>query len=130
LIVVDTSAWIELFRSSESETHVALRDLLETGADLGVTEIVVMELLGGTTQHRAALRKRLLSLSLVPLNGLQDFEAAATIYRRCRVAGETLRGGYTDCLIAVPVIREKATLLHCDHDFEAIARHTDLQLAL
>ncbi len=54
---------------------------------------------------------------------------AFTIYRRCRLAGETLRSGFTDCLIAVPVIREKATLLHCDQDFEVIARHTELQLA-
>jgi predicted nucleic acid-binding protein len=128
LIVVDTSAWVELFRSTESETHVALRDLLETRADLAVTEIVLMELLGGTPRNRAALRKRLLSYTLLPLHGLADFEAAAAIFRRCRLGGETLRG-FTDCLIAVPVIREKATLLHCDQHFEAIARHTDLQLA-
>ncbi len=129
MIVVDTSAWVELFRSTESETHVALRDLLEARANLAVTEIVVMELLGRTPRNRAALRKRLLSYTLLPLNGLQDFEAAATIFRRCRMGGEPVRG-YTDCLIAVPVIREKAKLLHCDHHFEKIARHSDLELAL
>lgn len=106
-----------------------LKELIETGADLAVTEIVVMELLGGARQHRAALRKRLLSFPLLPLKGLQDFEEAASIFRRCRRGGETLRRGFSDCLIAVPALREKAAVLHHDQDFEVIARHTDLQLA-
>jgi predicted nucleic acid-binding protein len=129
LILVDTSAWIELFRGTQSTTHLLLRDLIERKAELAVTEIVVMELLGGSTRNRASLRKRLLSFPLLTLNGLHDFEQAAAIFRRCRNAGDTLRRGYTDCLIAVPAIREKASVLHRDQDFEVIAAHTDLQLA-
>src|SRR5436309_123637 len=34
----------------------------------------------------------------------------------------------TDCLIAAVAIREGATLLHFDHDFDVIARHTPLQV--
>ena len=129
MIVVDTSAWIELFRATESRTHLLLKDLIATGADLAVTEIVVMELLGGAKQHRPALRKRLLSFPLLPLRGLQDFEEAASIFRTCRRGGDTLRRGFSDCLIAVPALREKAALLHHDQDFDVIARHTDLRLA-
>lgn len=129
MIVVDTSAWIELFRGTRSKTHLLLRDLIKSQAELAITEVVVMELLGGPGTHKAALRKRLLSYPLLPLKGLHDFEEAARIFRRCRIAGENLRRGYTDCLIAIPAIREKATLLHRDQDFEVIARHTDLQLA-
>lgn len=129
MIVVDTSAWIELYRATQSPTHLMLRDLIEGGADLVVTEVVVMELLGGAKQNRAALRKRLLSFPLLPLKGLQDFEEAASIFRRCRSAGDSLRRGFSDCLIAVPALREKASVLHHDQDFEVIARHTDLQLA-
>ena len=130
MIVVDTSAWIELYRGTDSPTHRMLKDLIEAGADLAITEVVAMELLGGATKHRAALRKRLLSFPLLPLRGLQDFEEAATIFRRCRDGGEKLRRGFNDCLIAVPALREKASVLHRDHDFDVIARHTDLKLAI
>ena len=129
MIVVDTSAWIELYRGTQSPTHLTLRDLIEAGADLAVTEVVVMELLGGAQQRRAALRKRLLSFPLLPLKGLHDFEEAASIFRRCRSGGETLRRGFSDCLIAVPALRAKAAVLHNDQDFEVIARHTGLQIA-
>jgi len=56
-----------------------------------------------------------------------DFEEAALLFRSCREAGETI-GSLTDCLIAVPVIRAGATLLHRDADFDAIARHSDLKV--
>jgi predicted nucleic acid-binding protein len=59
---------------------------------------------------------------------LQDYEAAAMIYDRCRRAGDALRHGFMDCLIAVPVLRTGASLLHNDSDFDVIARHTDLEL--
>ena len=128
MIVVDTSAWIEMFRGTNSSTHLTLRDLIDTGAELAVTEVVVMELLGGASQQRAALRKRLLSFPLLPLRGLQDFEEAARIFHRCRTGGDTLRRGFSDCLIAVPALREKASVLHRDQDFEVISRYTDLQV--
>ena len=54
--------------------------------------------------------------------------AAAALYRHCRARGETV-GQLTDCLIAVVAMRHKASLLHRDHDFEVIARHTPLQVA-
>lgn len=129
MILVDTSAWIELLRGTGSPVHRRLKTLLEQDSDLAVTELVVMELLGGARENRSALRKTLLSFPLLPLHGLRDFEAAAEIFRKCRHAGATLRRGYTDCLIAVPALREKAEILHNDQDFEVIARHTALQLA-
>lgn len=88
-----------------------------------------MELLGGARTRRSNLRARLLAYPILPLQGLQDYEAAASIYARCGRAGETLRRGFMDCLIAVPVLRTGASLLHDDSDFEVIARHTDLELA-
>ncbi|MGZ5294241.1 MAG: PIN domain-containing protein [Actinomycetota bacterium] len=33
-----------------------------------------------------------------------------------------------DCLIAAVAIREGATVLHADRDFDVIARHTDLRI--
>jgi predicted nucleic acid-binding protein len=97
---------------------------------VATTEVVMMELLAGpTTQDGLVqLRRLLLRFQLLPVEGLADYEAAADLYRRCRAGGETVRK-LTDCLIAVVAIRNEATLLHRDHDFEVIARHTTLRLA-
>jgi len=87
-----------------------------------------MELLAGTPSRRAytALRARLLAFPLLALRGLPDYEAAAELYRHCRSKGETVRK-LIDCLIAVVAIRESATILHNDRDFEALARYTKLR---
>jgi predicted nucleic acid-binding protein len=128
LIVVDTSAWVELLRATGSPVHRALRALVESGEALAVTEMVVMELLAGAGRADVRpLRSRMLAFDLLPLGGLRDFERAVGIYRECRSAGEEIRS-LTDCLIAVPAIHAGASVLHADRDFDAIARHTDLSL--
>ena len=33
-----------------------------------------------------------------------------------------------DCLVAAPVIRAGASILHKDRDFDVIARHTELRI--
>ena len=42
-------------------------------------------------------------------------------------SGDTVRQ-LTDCLIAVATIKAGATVLHADRDFDAIARHSELQI--
>jgi len=109
---------------------VRLRGLIEGNEDIAVTEVVLMELLAGARAGTAVrdLRSRLLGFKVLPLEGLVDFEEASLIYRACRDAGETLRS-LSDCLIAVPVIRAGASLLHNDADFTTIARHSSLRIA-
>ncbi len=94
-----------------------------------MSEVVVMELLAGATPGPSfqELRSQLLSLPILPLAGLSDYEEAAAIYRTCRAAGEVVRD-ITDCMIAVPAIRAGAAVLHADRDFDVIARHTDLAI--
>jgi predicted nucleic acid-binding protein len=130
VILADTSAWVEYLRATGSPVHRRLRDLIAGDGDLATTDVVMMELLAGPTTHdeMARLRRLLLRFQLLPVEGLADYEAAADLYRRCRAGGETVRK-LTDCLIAVVAIRNGATLLHRDHDFEVIARHTTLRLA-
>jgi predicted nucleic acid-binding protein len=129
VIVVDTSAWIEHLRATGSPTHLTLRSLLSAQADLAVTEIVIMELFAGarSDEHATRLRSTLLGFPVLPLRGLADYEAAAQLYRCCRLAGRTVRK-MTDCLIAVSAISAGATLLHRDADFDTLAAHTPLQL--
>jgi predicted nucleic acid-binding protein len=129
VIVVDSSAWVEYLRATGSRLHRFLRSLIETGAELAVTEVVLMELLAGapSARNRAALRARLLAFPILPLRGLAGYEAASELYHACRVGGETVRA-LTDCLVAVPTIEAGASLLHADRDFEVLARHTPLRL--
>jgi predicted nucleic acid-binding protein len=129
VILADTSAWVEYLRATGSPAHVRLRELIAGQGELATTEVVVMELLAGAAaQAEAARLRRLLGrFELLPVEGLADYEAAADLSRRCRAGGETVRK-LTDCLIAAVAIRHGATLLHRDHDFEVIARHSRLQV--
>lgn len=129
MILVDSSAWIELLRGTGHESHRTLRHHLETGSPLATTELVVMELLAGTRTDRDhhRLKDRLLALPLLRLRGMPDFESAVELYRRCRSRGETVRK-LIDCLIGAVAIRERATLLHNDRDFDVLARHTRLRV--
>ena len=129
MILVDASAWIEFLRGTGSPVDRTLTKLLQENAELATSEVVAMELLAGVPSDHArhAIRSRLLSLDFLSLDGLADFEDAASVYRACRLAGETLRG-LTDCLVAVPAIRADAEILHRDRDFDAIARHTPLRI--
>ena len=129
MIVVDSSAWIEFFRGTGSSAHRCLRQLLHGGAELAVTEVVVLEVLAGALSPRDVdqVRARLHAFPVLPLRGLAGYEAAAGLFRTCRAAGEQIRRT-TDCLVAVPTIEADATLLHADRDFEILARHTPLRL--
>lgn len=87
-----------------------------------------MELLAGarTGGEQSRLRARLIALPRLTVRGLVDFESAADLYRVCRGRGATVRR-LIDCLIAAVAIRERATVLHNDRDFEVLARHTRLR---
>ena len=130
MIVPDTSAWIEYLRSTHSPVHIALRDLIaEEAVEIGVTDCVVMEVLAGARSRTelSDLESLMMTYRLLPLHGVSDYEEAAALYRNCRTGGDTIRN-LGDCLVAVPVIREGAELLHNDSDFDAIARHSALRI--
>ncbi len=129
MIVPDSSAWIEFLRRTGSSVHKAVHRLVERRAELAISEVIVMEVLAGAhpPRHHDELRSTLLGYPMLPLEGLEDYEQAALIYRICRAAGETIRD-LTDCLIAVPAMRANAAILHKDRDFDVIARHTDLRI--
>lgn len=129
MIIPDSSAWIEEFRRTGSETHLALAHSLRTSGEVAVTEPVIMELLAGTRSKRElrAIRGRLLSFPMLRVKGLVTYERASAVWRACRDAGEPVRNSI-DCLIAAVAIREGARILHADRDFDVIARHTELRI--
>jgi predicted nucleic acid-binding protein len=129
VILVESSAWIDLLRATEGPGDRTLQRLLAKGEEIAVTEPVVMEVLSGVRSAREeqALRGQLVGFSLLSVGGIDAYEQAGEIYRLCRAAGETVRR-VLDCLIAVPAIRAGVPILHLDGDFDVIARHTPLEV--
>ena len=124
MVLVDTSAWIEVFRKP---TRLQIDEV--GGLDEVVTCLpVVQEVLQGFRDEGAfrVARDAMLSLPCVesPL-GQARFEEAAELYRAARRAGFTVRSG-TDCLIAACAIRHGLTVLHRDRDVPARARLSPL----
>ena len=130
MILVDSSAWIELLLETGSPAHRQLHLALERREPLAWTDVVAMELLAGARDaaDRDRLRRLLFGRNFLPVDGPADYESAADLYRRCRNRGETPRK-LTDCLIAAVAIRNDAELLCEDADFSVIALHSALRLA-
>lgn len=124
MILIDTSAWVEFLRDNRSAVSDEVDRLL--ARKTAITDPVVMEVLAGARDegHLRELRGLLGRSSLLPCTSA-DYLRAALLYRQCRQAGETVRR-MIDCLIAAVAVRESASILHNDGDFDVLARHTDL----
>lgn len=122
MILADTSAWVEYDRATGSRVDERLTDLIAADGPLAVTEPVIMEVVAGarTDDREADLRRLLLRFTLLDFDPAADFDAAATIYCRCRRAGVTPRG-IVDCMIASVALRHRATLLAADVDLSRVA---------
>jgi predicted nucleic acid-binding protein len=122
MILVDTSAWIEFDRATESPVDLRLTDLISRDGELAVTEPVIAEVAIGarTDEREAALRRMLGRCELLPFDSVADFDGAASVYRRCRQAGITPRG-LLDCMIASVALRHQAPVLAYDVDLARIS---------
>ena len=126
MIFIDSSAWIEFLRNTGSPVCDLVHDL--QGEEIAICDVVRMEILAGARDeaHLARLR-RLMARSVTISTRSADYEDAATLYRRCRRQGETVRK-LLDCLVAATAIRAAVPILHFDSDFDVLARHTELQI--
>lgn len=129
MILVDTSAWIEYQRATGSAVDRRLTESIAAGEALATTGLVLLELLAGARDEQQArdLRRLLDRCRFLTLEEPSDHEAAAALYRACRREGTTIRR-LVDCLIAGVAIRAGASLLHCDADFDVLARHAPLRI--
>ena len=130
MILVDTTVWVDYFRGISSPEERALTRLIESGNELlCLTDIILTEILQGISSE-AEYRKTLHFLERVPCltaKAPATFLHAAELYRRCRKKGATVRST-VDCLIAAVCVENKASLLHHDADFQALARHAGLRV--
>jgi predicted nucleic acid-binding protein len=129
VILVDSSAWIELLRATGSPVECRLRAEIEGEEQLATVGVVLLELLAGARDeaHAKTLRRMLARCCLLRLEEPSDHEAAAALYRTCRRGGSTIRR-LPDCLIAAIAIRHDIDVLHQDSDFDELARHTALNV--
>jgi predicted nucleic acid-binding protein len=126
--MVDSSAWIEFMRDTDSVACNALERLLHTN-DTAICEAIAMEVLGGARNeaHLRQLKALLARATVYPVEP-RHWETAAALYRTCRQQGQTVRK-MVDCLIAAVAIDADLPVLHADRDFDVIARHTPLRVA-
>ena len=121
MFLVDTSAWIEVFRRP---ARVTLDELVDDRDQIVTCLPVVQEVLQGFDDERAfsIARTAMDALPCVdaPLTPAV-VDAAVDLYRRARRAGVTVRSG-VGCLVAASAIRHHLTVVHRDRDYAAIAR--------
>jgi len=125
VVLVDTSVWIELFRKS---SRLRLESLVDFD-DVVTCLPVLQEVLQGFDAEPAFVRAReaMMALPIVesPL-GPDVFMQAVDLYRAGRRQGLTVRSS-ADCVIAACAIRNQVEVLHCDRDFDALARVSALK---
>jgi predicted nucleic acid-binding protein len=120
MILVDTSAWVEVLRGRHRAAFSALAPQREIVTCLPV----VQEVLQGFDNNgvRSAARAALEQIPTLEEPLTRDvIEEAVRLFISARLNGDTVRSS-VDCLIAACAIRNGATVLHRDRDFDKIAR--------
>jgi len=128
VILIDTSAWIEFLRATDSPADRKVAETITAGP-YAMTDQIAAELLCGArdaSDHRR-IRSIVDSGTFIPVRPLFDWEVASALYRDCRAGGDTPRG-LADCLIAAVAIANDLEVLAMDRDLEGIARHSALRL--
>lgn len=129
MIVVDSSVWIAHFRNETSPAVAALRN--ENPNDIVVGDLVLLECLQGARDERHAtqIESTLTAFALEPMLSAQLAIDAARNYRSLRALGLTPRKTI-DVIVATFCIEHGYRLLHQDRDFDPMAAHLGLKVAL
>lgn len=129
MILVDSSVWIDYFRSADTP-QVALLDSLLGRSPLAVADLIAAEVLQGvrSDQEFNLVKQTLEAFDHVDLVGYDIAVKASQNYRTLRAMGITIRKTI-DTLIATRCIENGLTLLHANRDFLPFAEHLGLKLA-
>jgi predicted nucleic acid-binding protein len=126
VILVDSSVWIDSFKSHSGPAGAELRRMIEEGEPLVLTGIVIAEVLQGLTRDAAHIEHFLAQWDLIEPKGFETYRRAASVYREARAKGTTL--STIDTLIASIALDHRASVFTLDQDFTRIARLTKLEL--
>lgn len=129
MILVDSSVWIDYFRSADTP-QVALLDSFFGRSPLAVGDLIAAEVLQGVHDEREFkwVKKTLDAFEHIDLAGYELAVKASDNYRSLRAMGITIRKTI-DTLIATRCIEDGLTLLHADRDFLPFAQHLGLKVA-
>lgn len=130
-MIVDTSVWIDAFREGKSEQARLVATYLAADRQLYITPTILQEVLQGirVEEEYVRIKEGLLAHSVLKLDPVQAALGAADLYRSLRKKGVTIRKP-NDCLIAHYAIFYDIPVLHRDGDFDQIANHTALRIAV
>ena len=129
MILVDSSVWVDYFRSADTP-QVALLDSLFGRTRIAVGDLIAAEVLQGVRDDREfrLVKKVFDSFTKLELCGYDLALKASENYRLLRRRGVTIRKTM-DTLIATRCIEDGLTLLHSDRDFVPFAKHLGLREA-
>ena len=119
MYLVDTSVWIHALRpSGHPAIQSQLKPLIVNG-ETAVTEWILLELMTGLTkaEHPEAFLRRFLPVVRLP------FQAAwwdNAWQHAAQLRQHGISPSAADCFIATVALEHQVTLIHCDHDFEAM----------
>jgi predicted nucleic acid-binding protein len=126
VLLVDTSAWIEIFRRP---SRIALEDVIDDTDRVVTCLPIIQEVLQGFEDERAF---RIAHTAMHALPCVESplsrelIDTAVDIYRRARRAGMTVRSS-VDCLVAACASRHRLTIVHRDRDYTNLARVVPLE---
>jgi predicted nucleic acid-binding protein len=129
VILVDSSVWVDYFRSADTP-QVALLDSLFGRTRIAVGDLVAAEVLQGVRDDKEfkLVKKVFETFTHLDLCGYGLALRAAENYRVLRGKGVTVRKTI-DTLIATRCIEDGLTLLHADKDFTPFAKHLGMREA-
>jgi len=128
MVIVDTSAWIEFLRGGVHDVVQKVDKCL--GRDLvGIGDLVYCEVMQGirSPQERGQVSSLLLALPQFDMVGFGIAEKSAANYRLLRSKGVTVRKTI-DVLIGTFCAENGHQIMHCDSDFDIMAKHIGLDV--
>jgi predicted nucleic acid-binding protein len=126
VILVDSSVWVDFFRSSPGRGGVELRRMIEESEPFALTGIVVTEVLQGLRRDAGVIGRFLAQWDMLEPKGFDTYRSAAAIYRAGR--GKGITSSTIDIVIAAIALEHGASVFTLDRDFARIARMTGLEL--
>jgi predicted nucleic acid-binding protein len=128
VIVVDSSVWIDYFRTRDTAATRFLRTTQCEG-DILVGDVILLEILQGAQndRHTNFLETRLRQFEIQPMLNPGLAVASARNYRALRERGLTVRKTI-DLVIGTFCIEHGHGLLHQDRDFEPMREHLGLSV--
>jgi predicted nucleic acid-binding protein len=118
VVLIDTSIWIEAFRSRESSVVSELQDLLEKQRAVTVGQVIAEVLYGcRNSRERAKVQEAFGAVPALEIR-YSDWIHAGDMGASLRTRGTTLP--LSDLVIASVALREDAALFTLDKHFQAI----------